>query len=431
MLLLAPAFAETRCDSVDAFNSYMLDHDSTPSVTVEFDVTGVNPADFAGSKGALVELTTTRCDAGASNVVKVYGPEDPPNEAHPTGTLKQEYGYGCCSSGDCGETWSDPNASEQVFFDGSESCVVFAWIDPESFGYHLECSTGVFDAYGVNDYDMPVDLVSLFYLESADTWEIPAAVSTWNEVCWEVSEDLPDDTGEPDPGGEDEWAVLQDATAWQASPDEVYPDATDLSVEAGDSVAYLQFDLSDLPGRITGATLSLRTGDDGSSEGSGADVWLADGSAWSEGSLTWNSRPGLTAKLASGGAIGAATDSSWALAGLEPGLITLALVAPDGADNGTHFRSKEAGEGPSLRVTWVDDGGGGGDSGDGAVDSGDDGGGGDGDGDGDDSGGPSLDGDRDGKPPGDTGLPAGCGCDQGSAFAGLGALLAALALRRR
>lgn len=57
--------------------------------------------------------------------IKVYGPDDPPNDAHPTGTLKMEYGNSCC-----GEHWADPNASDPVFADGSETCTVEMWVNP-------------------------------------------------------------------------------------------------------------------------------------------------------------------------------------------------------------------------------------------------------------------------------------------------------------
>src|SRR5687767_15549969 len=112
MLLLFPVsvHAATTCMTVDEFNATMATRPPVDALTLSFDATGVNPNDFAGSKGALADLTDLGCAAGGSLALKVYGPEDPPNTAHPSGTLKHEYGYNCGPT-PYTETWADPNAS--------------------------------------------------------------------------------------------------------------------------------------------------------------------------------------------------------------------------------------------------------------------------------------------------------------------------------
>lgn len=69
-------------------------------------------------------------------------------------------------------------------------------------------------------------------------------------------------------------------------PSSVYPDENNLSVEAGDSEVYLLFDLRDIPGTVTSATLYAHSHSDSSAEGSGADVYLA-GWLWRWGGRWW------------------------------------------------------------------------------------------------------------------------------------------------
>ena len=79
-----------ECLTVDEFNTWMATHAAATDVTLRFDATGVNPSDFAGTKGALADLTDLGCAEGGSLGLKVYGTDDPPNTSHPAGTLKQE-----------------------------------------------------------------------------------------------------------------------------------------------------------------------------------------------------------------------------------------------------------------------------------------------------------------------------------------------------
>ncbi|MSP17029.1 MAG: DNRLRE domain-containing protein [Myxococcales bacterium] len=409
LLGVLAARAGTECLTVDEFNTFMETNTPSSTVTLTFDATGVNPNDWAGTKGALADLTDSTCAAGGGLALKVYGPDDPPNETHPSGTLKQEYGYNCGPMPDT-ETWADPNASEVVFTDGGERCDVTVWIDPSTFGYRLECDHGTWEGSGDNDPAMPVNYISLFSLVDGSTWRMSNATSTWNEVCFESEVPFDDeDTG----GGVEETTesvqATQDVTVATDSASTVYADTTDLCVEANYSEVYLQFDLSSIPGTITSATLEMAAGADGSANGDGAEVYAAASAAWSENSLTWNSRPGRTGPVLDRAApieAGAQYMLDVSAAVSAPGVYAFALMPGASDSNGAHFVSKEGsvGGGPHLRVSWIADGSQ--DSGAGPEDSGDDAGSGD-DGTGDGSG--------DGDSAAETGdgrdsQSAGCGC---------------------
>lgn len=367
LLFALSAHAATQCMTVDAFNAWMQTHEASADVTLSYDVTGVNPDDFWGTKGALADLTDTGCAAGGSLALKVYGPDDPPNTAHPAGTLKQEYGYNCGPMPN-EEHWADPNASAEIFVDGTERCDVTIWIDPATFGYRLECDHGTFVGEADNGPAMPVDQITLFALTGGSTWRIDSAVSTWNEVCFEASEPV------EDTGGDDEVRdvveAIEDVTVATNFPTTVYSDPNDLCVEAGYSEVYLKFDLSAIPGRITSAALEIHADSDGSARGSGAEVWAVGDTSWDEDTLAWNARPGGTGSvLDRAGPISPeeayTLDVSAAVS--APRVYAFALIPAASDTDGAHFRSVERGEGPSLRVTWVaedvppedtDDGGG-------------------------------------------------------------------------
>ena len=420
LLAILPAFAVTECLTVSEFNDYMQSHDPSDTVTLKFDATGVNPNDWAGSKGALADLTDTTCGAGGSLALKVYGPDDPPNTSHPAGTLKQEYGYNCGPMPDT-ENWAEPNASAVVFTDGSETCNVTIWIDPATFGYRLECGNGTFEGTGENGPAMPVNYITLFSLVDGSTWKMPNARSLWNEVCFSADEPIPDDTGLSETVQEADVLATGDVTVSNDFPANVYSDEDDLCVESGYSEVYLQFDLSGVHGTITSASLELAAGSDASSTGSGAEVYLAGSNAWSEETLTWNSRVGGTGdRLDRASPIEAGGTYSLDVSAVvsAPGLFAFALLPAADDTNGSHFVSTEASSesGPRLHITWLPDA----EDADGGADSGAD---------------SAADSDT-----GDTGAESalspdgggGCACDAGASAAGWAAPgMALVAVRRR
>jgi hypothetical protein len=83
-LMPATAAAAQVCGTVADFNQAMADAGATSTdVTLTFDVLGVDPNDFFGTKGSLAQFRDTTCANGADIGIKVYGPDDPPNDAHP------------------------------------------------------------------------------------------------------------------------------------------------------------------------------------------------------------------------------------------------------------------------------------------------------------------------------------------------------------
>jgi hypothetical protein len=347
----ASAAAETVCGTVDEFNAAMAAGGTTSNdVTLTFDVVGVNPADFPATKGSLAQFRNTACATGADAGIKVYGPYDPPNDSHPTGTLKLEYGNSCCA-GDCTEHWADPNASAVIFVDGTEQCNVRMWMSPTEVGYSLMCNVGTFDALGENPEGNVVDQIALleFLLpDGGTTWELPNATASNDEVCWEST---PSDTMSLTV------PVAEDVTAGPTWADAVFPDVGDLAVEAADNEAYLKFEVPPIAGRVTRVRLFMHTRTESSSEGDGGEVHLVTSNDWSEATLTWNTRPAQDP--AALGRIGPAAadvqvslDLGTAIEG--GGTYSLAVVSPPSDGNGTHFFSKEgsAADAPYLIVDY-------------------------------------------------------------------------------
>ncbi len=349
--LTVAARAEPVCMTVDEFNTFMAGIDGkTTTLDLQFDVTGVNPADYFGSKGCLAELVDASCALGASAALKVYGTADPPNLSHPAGTLKFEYGNQCCPAPPClAEGWASPNPGEIVFANGTEQCVVTAWLDPAQFGYSIDCGGTLFEAVGDNVDALQVDKVSLFKLINGG-WEMPNAVSTYNQICFEPPVVDPATPVLTIP-------VLEDATAAVGS-DSVYTPIEDISVGTGEGEIFLKFDLGAVPGRIEKAKIFLHQSDIASAEGDGGDAFAAAHNGWSETTLTWNNRPAKAgASLSRQSPIATFDWYSWDVSPAveDPGVYSFAIV-PEAADaNGAHFFSKEGSStfAPYMRVEYV------------------------------------------------------------------------------
>ncbi|MFO0636259.1 MAG: DNRLRE domain-containing protein [Nannocystaceae bacterium] len=348
----ARARAETVCGTVAEFNAAMADAGTVATdVTLTFDLVGVNPADFPGGKGSLAQMRNSTCATGQDAGIKVYGPDDPPNDAHPSGTLKMEYGNSCCG-GTCGEHWADPNASAVVFVDGTETCNVTMWMRPTEAGYTLLCNVGQFDGLGDNPEGNAVDAIVLLEFVTADggtIWGLPNATASNDQVCWEA---IPSDMMTVTV------PVIEDVAAGPGWPDTVFPDPTDLAVEADGTTAYLKFDVPQIEGKITGARLSMHVSTAPSSDGDGGEVHLVTDSTWSESTMTWNTRPAF--EPASLGRIGpGAADTPLSIdlgtAIDQGGTWSLAVFSPPTDGNGTHFWSKEgnAAAAASLRIEYV------------------------------------------------------------------------------
>lgn len=350
-----------QCMDVAQFNTFMgTASGPTSRVTLTFDVTGVNPGDFASSKGCLAELLDSRCVAGSTANLKVYGPYNPPNTSHPAGTLKFEFGNQCCAKQPCqAEGWASPNASATVFSNGGEKCAVKITLDPLHIAYHLDCGGGaIFDAIGDNVDGIVVDRIAI--LKRVDGgWAMPNASASAVKVCFDPPAIAPGVLTMDVP-------VLEDVTASISSPG-VYPGFQELGVEANDSEIFLKFDLGAISGQIKKAKIYLHESDIASSNGDGGDAYLVPSSAWSEGSLTWGTRPSTSgASLARVSPISAFDWYSWDVSAAvqTPATYSFAIRPEPGDTNGAHFFSKEGSKpfAPYMHVEYV--------AGDGGLDSG-------------------------------------------------------------
>lgn len=354
-LVLQPlrASAETICGSIAEFNDTMATNaTSSDDVTLTYDVTGVNPSDFHNSKGSLGQMWNSACPMLGQNVaLKVYGTADVYNAAHPPGTLKMEYGNQCCGGVCAPELWADPNASAVIFQDGGEHCTVKMWVKPDSIGYQLVCESGTYDGLGENPEHNVVDHVQILELTTADggtTWELPNAVATNVQVCFVTS----------GPGASTMTVPVAEDVTTGPTHAGVYPDVTDLAVEAADNEAYLKFVVPESAGRVTQARLFLRSRPESFAAGDGGEVVRVASNAWSESTLTWSTRPAHSG--ASFGRIGPAAADEWLSLDISaaitlPGTYSFAVTSPATDTNGTHFHSKESSAtyAPYLRLVYV------------------------------------------------------------------------------
>lgn len=333
----AAARAET-CMGVDDFNTFMSGAGAaTTTVRLEFDVTGVNPSDFAGSKGCLAEFLDSTCALGAAANLKVYGPYDPPNASHPTGTLKFEFGNMCCPVLPCQtEGWADPGTSATVFVDGSEKCSVKLTLDPAHIAYSLDCAGTLFEAVGDNVDKVAVTQLAVLSRNDGG-WAMPNAMATSVKVCFEPPVVVPGALTMNIP-------VLEDVTTSASAGGAVYPGIEELGLEANDSEVYLKFDLGAVPGEVKKARIFLHESDIASADGDGGDAYVVPDPSWSENTLTWAKRPATSgASLARVSPVAAFTWYSWDVsAAVEKPAVYAFALKPEASDlNGAHFFSKE------------------------------------------------------------------------------------------
>ena len=232
------------------------------------------------------------CATGADLGIKVYGPDDPPNDAHPPGTLKMEYGNSCCA-GVCGENWADPNPSATVFVDGSETCNVTMWVKPargrllarvqqwpvrrarrEPRGEH-------------GQRHQPPDLPPARRRQhladrQRDREQRPGLLG--------ADAHRHDEHHRAGARGRGDRTGLARTSS--------SPNVTDLAVESDGTTAYLKFAVPPIDGKITRTRLFMHSSTAPSSDGDGGEVHAVMDSAWSENTMTWNTRPALDAGLA-------------------------------------------------------------------------------------------------------------------------------------
>lgn len=179
---------------------------------------------------------------------------------------------------------------------------------------------------------------------------------------WEPSG--PDDTGQiPDDGDPSTFVATEDVTvaSWESA---VYPVIQDLGVE-GDgaqntALAWMKFDLSGVTDTITSARLVLHARPEADADGDGGTLYTGSDSSWSEETLTWATRPALSAQIGAYDHVDPGVTFEFDVAGfVHAGTVPSFALASTGA-NGTHFCSKEEGDGstaPMLFLTTSPDSG--------------------------------------------------------------------------
>lgn len=337
LLGASPARAATQCMTVDAFNTYM---DGQPSsavdVTLSFTVTGVNLDDYFNGKGWLAELGDTRCPGLGLASLKVYGTSDPPNTGHPPGTMKLEYGSGCCATPPCPvERWAEPMPGAPVFMVPSQVCSVVLHVSPTTVSHDITCDGGpTHHADGPNPDAMTITRAAM--LAEISGGHAMSATATDDQICFELA---------GPPADSQTFGVVADVTASPEYPTAVYPLDHDLACGLSDGTTYLKFDLRGVAGRVSHATLYLHSGTDPSSAGTGGDLRAVADEGWSETTLTWNVRP--AADPAPLGRIDGVTPDRWYASDVSaavrgPALYSFALVPGPTDENASHFLSKEA-----------------------------------------------------------------------------------------
>jgi hypothetical protein len=327
----------TCLPAIDDFNAYMdTQIVSATTVTIDFDVTGVNLDDYSNGKGWLAELADTRCTGGGTASLKVYGTSDPLNTAHPPGTLKLEYGSSCCAAQTCPvEYWATPMPGSQVLSQPSQVCAVHESLTPTTIGYDVQCDGGtVFHGDGPNTDGMTVTRAAVLR-EVAGGHAMTNATASNVKICFELAAPPSNVTIVP---------VAEDVTVAPYDPGVVYPDANDLACGVGDGTAYLKFDLTAVGGVVSSAKLFVHSAVDSSAAGTGADVDVVADASWSESTLVWNARPALGAKIAR---IDGVAPNLWYSVDLsaavsKPAKYAFALAPASGDTNTAHFMSKEA-----------------------------------------------------------------------------------------
>ncbi len=167
----------------------------------------------------------------------------------------------------------------------------------------------------------------------------------------------PTDAGMSVSGSVVEVPAVEDVTVEPGNPATVYGDVRDLAVGHADAEFYVKFRVGELPGRIVGAQLILNSTVDRSAEGTGASVFTAGNSAWSETTLTYRERPGSRgARLARVDGISVNERYTFTLpAGTvpSPGVYAFAVLPETRDTNSAHFDAREVSptRGPVLRLT--------------------------------------------------------------------------------
>jgi hypothetical protein len=143
-----------------------------------------------------------------------------------------------------------------------------------------------------------------------------------------------------------------DTYADSANPTVTHGSSTSLRVDGSPLVqSYLRFDLSSVPGTITGLTLKVQA--TSSSTGGYAVRGVAD-NTWSESALNWNTAPPIgTVNAGQSGAFQSNTLTSVDVPSLinGSGILSMSMIGINGT--AISFSSREGATTPQLVVTYL------------------------------------------------------------------------------
>jgi len=354
------ASAAPTCGSVAAFNA---SGKIATSGTLTFKVKGIDPNAGKGALASLIDGRSKTSTGGncAGTYFKVYGP------GPDLGKVKDELFNVCCTtcetcttdrSGTLGcETWAGEARSSVIFTAPTQTCDIEVRFGgtPNKHSYAVSCDDGKGDnGVGDNLYEIAVTKVTVLEGDGG-VGRIEGATILSEQFCYESATSVTPDAG-VDSGSSSstlEVPVAEDVTAASTTPTTVYPDVNDLACGSGEEV-FLKFVVPETGGTVTKATLTLTNAGTPSAEGDGGVLYRTDSTAWSESTLTWNTRPMQSgAAVASVGAVASGQVVTLDVTSAIATKGTYSFVMINSGSNGTHFASKEAGRGPKLTLEYT------------------------------------------------------------------------------
>ena len=343
------AVAAPQCTSIDEFNNLAAAQAAfTSSITLEFDVTGLNPSDYTNDKAWLAEFVNTSCTNpvwngfGGFASLKIYGPGNP---THASGSIKYEYNWQCvCPNNVCNDNWADVDFSQPIFTDPAQQCHVKLGVDDLKVSYSIQCDGGTTYAGEGDNATIGLKINKASILN-----KVAASVTVSNvQVCFELG---------PSSTNTKTLLAVEDATVLESAPDAVQP-ADDLACGLTDGKVYLKFEVPDPIGTVKSAKLTLTAPGDGSADGQGGDLYFVPDNNWSEDTLTWNNAPATTG-AAIGQIVGVVENGVYSVDVASrvngcKGQYAFALVPRSDSSNGAHFISKEVSStlGPRLLIAY-------------------------------------------------------------------------------
>jgi PKD repeat protein len=148
------------------------------------------------------------------------------------------------------------------------------------------------------------------------------------------------------------FAPTDDAYVRQPNPSENAGADTTVRVYksgASDTQSYFKFTVAGVTGTVTSVRLRLWVTDASSVAGS---IYSVADIGWSEGTITWTTRPAPGSLIANGGGAPLGTWVEYDLTGAVEGNGTYSFVLKDGGTDAARFSSKEGANDPQLVVSF-------------------------------------------------------------------------------